>query len=377
MFVLFVLVALINLFAVSNQNLSRKSSSTLLFVGTYTGDTINDSKGIYAFTLNDQTSELKPLGLAIQTANPSYLLIHPTKKYVYAVDEQVNGQISAFEIDSTNIGKLKYLNKQSSRGGSPCYLSTNRNGTHLFVANYQDGTVVIFPIGTKTGYLESSTGFDQQIGSSINPDRQQSSHAHCILLDKNENNLLSANLGSDEFYRYRFLPTNGSLQRLTISKTSKAGDGPRHLVFNSKQKYLFAVNELHSTITVYRYLSYLQPLRTISTIPKNFSGINYPAEIIFHPKNEKFLYASNRGHDSIIVFHVNHQTGYLKLIQHIHTQGQTPRNFNISPNGKYLIVANQNSNNLVVFSIDSRTGKLTFTRSTAQISKPTCIKFLH
>jgi len=268
------------------------------------------------------------------------------------------------------------LNKQSSRGGSPCYLSTNRNGTYLFVANYQDGTVAQFPIDTRNGYLNTPVGFDQQIGSSINPDRQQSSHAHCILLDKKEENLLSANLGSDQFYKYRFQSKNNALQRLTISKTSKAGDGPRHLIFNSNQKYVFAANELHSTITVYRYLSYLQPIRTVSTIPSNFTGVNYPAEIIFHPKNKKFLYASNRGHDSIVVFHVNHQTGYLKLIQHIHTQGQTPRNFNISPNGKYLIVANQNSNNLVVFSIDSRTGKLTATGSTAQISKPTCIKFL-
>ncbi len=358
------------------SSLSSKASSTLLFVGTYTGDGPTDSKGIYAFSFNDTTSTLTPLGLAAATPHPSYILIHPTHKYLYAVNEQDDGKISAFQIDSTPQGHLTFINQQSSRGGSPCYLSTNQAGQYIFVANYNDGTVAILPIDKNDGSLKPSSGFDQQIGSSINPDRQQSSHTHCILLDKTEENLFSANLGSDEIYTYRFFPNNGSLSRSTITKTAKAGDGPRHFVFNSNQKLLYVINELESTITVYRYSSILHSVQTISTIPENFTSDNAGAEILLHPVTGNYLYASNRGHDSIAVFTVDHNTGYLSLIQHINVQGRTPRNFNITPNGKYLIVANQNSNNLVVFSIDQTTGKLIATGSITEINKPTCIKYL-
>jgi 6-phosphogluconolactonase len=187
---------------------------------------------------------------------------------------------------------------------------------------------------------------------------------------------LSANLGSDQIYTYRFFPNNGSLLRLTITKTAKLGDGPRHFIFNSNQKFLYVINELKSTITVYHYYPILHAIQTISTIPNNFLSINTGAEILLHPISEKYLYVSNRGHDSIAVFIVDHNTGHLSLIQHINVQGRTPRNFNISPDGKYLIVANQDSNNLVVFSIDHRTGKLIATGSTAHISKPICMKYL-
>lgn len=316
------------------------------------------------------------MGLAVETSNPSYLFVHPTKKYLYAVAEQANGQINAFEINSKQTGKLKLLNTQSSRGGSPCYLSSNHAGEYLLVANYQDGAVAILPIDQKNGQLKSFSGFDQQIGSSVNPSRQQSSHAHCMLLDKKEENLLSANLGSDEIYTYRFDSKKGSFARLSHHKIAKAGDGPRHLVFNSNQKYIFVTNELSSTIAVYQYSSDLKPVSRISTVPANWTGENYPAEIRFHPTREEYLYASNRGHDSIAVFLVNHQTGNLKLIQHINVQGRAPRHFNITPNGKHLIVANLDSNNLLVFSIDLGTGKLTATGSKAQVSKPTCVQYL-
>jgi 6-phosphogluconolactonase len=358
------------------SSLSPKASSTIIFVGTYTGDGPNDSKGIYAFSFNDTTSTLTPLGLAVATPNPSYILIHPTHKYLYAVNEQDDGKINAFKINSTQQGHLTLINQQSSRGGSPCYLSTNRAGRYIFVANYNNGTVAVLPIDENDGSLKRYSGFDQQIGSSIDSNRQQSSHAHCILLDKIEENVLSANLGSDQIYTYRFFPNNGSLLRLTVTKTAKLGDGPRHFVLNSNQTFLYVINELKSTITVYNYCPILYSIQTISTIPNNFTSINTGAEILLHPISEKYLYASNRGHDSIAVFTVDNHTGHLSLIQHINVQGRTPRHFNISPNGKYLIVANQDSNNLVVFSIDHTTGKLIPTDSTIQINKPTCIQYL-
>jgi len=358
------------------SSLSPKASSTIIFVGTYTGDGPNDSKGIYAFSFNDTTSTLTPLGLAVATPNPSYILIHPTHKYLYAVNEQDDGKINAFKINSTQQGHLTLINQQSSRGGSPCYLSTNRAGRYIFVANYNNGTVAVLPIDENDGSLKRYSGFDQQIGSSIDSNRQQSSHAHCILLDKIEENALSANLGSDQIYTYRFFPNNGSLIRTTVARAAKPGDGPRHLIFNSNQKFVYVANELQSTITVYNYFPILRAVQTVSTLPNDFTSSSTVAEILLHPITEKYLYVSNRGHDSIAVFSVDNNIGHLSLIQHINVQGQTPRNFNITPDGKYLIVANQNSNNLVVFSIDHTTGTLTATGSTAQVSKPTCIKYL-
>ncbi|CAF1003970.1 unnamed protein product [Adineta steineri] len=370
------LICLLNPLNTWCSSLSPKATSTILYVGTYTGDGASDSKGIYAFSLDDTTSTLTPLGLAVATTNPSYVLIHPTHKYLYAANEEDNGRISAFKIDSAQVGRLTFINQQSSAGSAPCYLSTTKIGGHIFVANYGNGTVAVLPTDGNDGSLKQYTGFDQQTGSSVDPDRQRSPHAHCILLDKIEQNALSADLGSDQIYTYRFFPNNGSLLRIQATKIARLGDGPRHLVFNSNQKFVYVANELKSTVTIYNYFPSLHSVQTISTLPDGFTAWNSVAEILLHPISENYLYVSNRGHNSIAVFKVDNNIGHLELIQHINVQGQTPRNFNITPNGKYLIVANQDSNNLVVFSIDSTTGKLTATGSTAQVSKPTCIKYL-
>ncbi|UJR22376.1 hypothetical protein I4U23_025438 [Adineta vaga] len=355
---------------------STKAPSTIVFVGTYSGDGSSDSKGIYAFTLDETKSTLIPLGLAAATTNASYVLVHPSHKYLYAVNEQDDGMVSSFEIDSTKPGRLTLINQQSSRGSGPCYLSTNRVGEYIFVANYNNGTVAVLPINSNDGSIKQSTGFDQQTGSSIDPIRQTSAHAHCILLDKREQFALSADLGSDQIYHYRFFPNNGSILRTSITKAARPGDGPRHIIFNSNQKYVYLMNELKSTITVFNYFPNMQSIQIVSTLPENFTAMNTGAELLLHPITEKYLYASNRGHDSIAVFSVDNNTGFLTLIQHISVQGHTPRNFNISPNGKFLIVANQDSNNVVLFTIDENTGKLTSTGSIVEVSKPTCVKYL-
>ncbi len=236
--------------------------------------------------------------------------------------------------------------------------------------------MAVLPIDTNTGNVKQFTGFDQQIGSSIDPVRQTSAHAHCILLDKKEEYALSADLGSDQIYHYRFFSNNGSLLRTSITKSARLGDGPRHIIFNSNQKFAYVINELKSTITVYNYFPTMQSIQIISTLPANFTAMNTAAEVVLHPITEKYLYASNRGHDSLAVFSVDSNTGFLTLIQHISVQGHTPRDFNISPNGKFLIVANQDSNNIVLFTIEEATGKLIATGSTGQVSKPTCVKYL-
>ena len=354
---------------------AKNAPSTIVYIGTYSGDGPSDSKGIYAFTLDETKAALVPLGLSVATTNASYVLVHPSHKYVYSVNEQDDGTVTAFEIDSTQSGRLKYLNHQSSRGSGPCYLSTTKAGDYIFVANYNNGTVAVLPIDTTNGNVKQNTGFDQQTGSSVDPIRQTSAHAHCILLDKKEEYALSADLGSDQIYHYKFFSNNGSILRTSITRAARIGDGPRHLIFNSNQKFVYLMNELKSEITVFNYFPRMEVVQIISSLPKNYTLSNTGAEVLLHPITEKFLYASNRGHDSIAVFSVDSDTGHLTLIQHISVQGQTPRNFNISPNGKFLIVANQNSHNIVLFAIDE-TGKLTPTGSVMQVSSPTCVKYL-
>lgn len=353
-----------------------KVSATIVFIGGYTGTGPTDSKGIYAFRLDENAATLTPLGLSATTVNSSYILLHPSHKYLYAVNEQDDGTVTAFQLDPNQPGRLTYINQQSSLGSGPCYLSTNQAGQYIFVANYNNATVAVLPINPSDGSLRPFSGFDQQTGSSIDPVRQTSAHAHCLLLDKQEQYALSADLGSDQIYQYRFFSNNGSLIRRSITPAGRPGDGPRHIIFNSNQKYVYIMNELKSEITVFTYFPSMTLIQIISTLPKNFTSPNTGAELIFHPKTEKFLYASNRGHDSIAVFTVDANTGYLSLIQHINVQGHTPRNFNISPDGKFLIVANQDSNNLVLFTVDETTGLLSATGTNVPVGTPTCVKYL-
>ncbi len=355
---------------------SPKVPSTIVFIGGYSGDGPTDSKGIYAFLLDETKPTLTPLGLSVAVDNSSYILVHPSHKYLYAVSEVDDGFVNAYQIDSNQPGRLNFINKQSSRGSDPCYLSTNRAGDYIFVANYNSGTVAVLPIDINNGSLKPFTGFDQQTGSSIDPARQTSPHAHSILLDRLEEFALSADLGSDQIYHYRFNAYNGSLLRTSITKAAKLGDGPRHIIFNYNQRYVYVMNELKSEITVFNYFPIMEPIQIISSLPENYTLPNTGAELLLHPITEKYLYASNRGHNSIAVFSVNIETGLLTLIQHINVQGQTPRNFNISPNGKFLIVANENSNNVVLFTIDKQTGRLSATGSSVQVKNATCVKYL-
>ncbi|CAF4680871.1 unnamed protein product [Rotaria sp. Silwood1] len=352
------------------------TSPILVYVGTYTGKSENDSKGIYAFAFDSKDSSLKPLGLVAVTQNPTYVLMHPSRRYILSVNEAEKGQVNAFKINSIQTAELIFINQQSSGGSYPIYLSSDALGHYIFVANYISGTVAVLPFDTNYGRIQDSTGIYQQNGSSIDPESQTSSHPHCILLDKKEEYAISADLGSDELYVYRFISTNGTLKKQYISKSRQPGDGPRHLIFNNNQKYVYVINELSSSITVFTYYPILRAIQTISTLPQNFTSINYAAELLVHPVSNKFLYASNRGHDSIVVFAIDNATGYLNIIQHVHVQGRTPRHFNILPDGAHLIVANQDSNNLVVFSINTTTGMLTVTDSSVQVSKPTSVAFL-
>jgi len=375
---------LFSLVTVTTANDSPKGRY-LLFVGTYTE---KESKGIYAYRFDLASSVLTPLGIAAEAINPSFLAIDPNHRFLYAVNEVQkykdanSGVVSAFSIDSQKgdrqTGKLKLLNAVASRGADPCYIAFDKTGKYALVANYTGGSVAVFPVQTD-GHIAESSAFVQHAGSSINRERQEGPHAHWIETTPDNRFAIAVDLGLDELLIYRFDAKNGSLtpNNPPYAKLDP-GAGPRHLAFHPNGKFVYVVNELQSSITAFAYDAShggLRKLKTVSTLPKTFSGSNDTAEIKVHPSG-KFLFASNRGHDTIAVFSIDSKTGTLTLADHFSTQGKTPRNFEIDPSGKFLFVANQDTNNIAVFQIDSNTGRLTVTKRTIQVPSPVCLKFM-
>jgi 6-phosphogluconolactonase len=352
----------------------------LLFVGTYTKD---ESKGIYAYRFDAASGQLTSLGLAAETVNPSFLTADPAGRFLYAVNEiasykgVASGAVTAFAIDR-NTGKLSVLNELPSRGADPCYIAFDKTGKYVLVANYTGGNIAVFPL-LKDGRLGESSAFVQHKGSGTNPQRQEGPHAHWIETTADNRFAIAADLGLDELLLYRFDPAKGSLtpNDPAFAKVD-AGAGPRHVAFHPNGRFAYAVNELQSTVTGFSYdakTGVLHPLQTISTLPKGFSGNNDTAEIHVHP-NGKFLFASNRGHDSIAVFSIEKNTGRLRLVDNVPTQGKTPRNFEIDPSDSRLLVANQDTGNIVVFRIDPETGRLTPSGQVTHVPSPVCLKFV-
>lgn len=352
----------------------------LLYIGTYTE---KDSKGIYAFRFDSATNELTPLGVAAETTNPSFLAIDPSRRFLYAVNEVGNykgassGAVTAFAIDH-HTGKLSLLNQVPSHGADPCYIAFDKTGKFALVANYTGGSIAVFPV-EPDGHIGESSAFVQHTGSSVNKERQEGPHAHWIETTADNHFAVVADLGLDKLLVYHFNEESGALTPNNPPNASfEPGTGPRHVVFHPNGKLVYTVNELQSTITSFSYdraTGTLKKLNSASTLPKGFSAKNDTAEIKVHP-NGKFLYASNRGNDSIAAFSIDAHTGNLTLIDFFPTQGKTPRNFEIDPTGKLLFVANQDSNDIVVFRIDAGTGRLTPTGQKLDVPAPVCLKFM-
>ncbi len=354
----------------------------LAYIGTYTEKT--KSKGIYAFRFDDTSGKLSSIGVAAETPNPSFLALHPNGKYLYAVNElakfngEESGAVSAFSIDRKS-GKLKLLNQVSSRGAGPCHISLDKTAKYVFVANYDSGTVAVFPVQSD-GQLGKYTGYEKHIGSSVNKERQEAPHAHWIATSPDNRFLLTADLGIDKILISPFHLADGAF---TPNKPSsgvrlKSGAGPRHAAFSPSGKFFYVASELNSTVTAYSYNAKdgtLHELQTVFTLPKDFSGENDVAEIAVHPSG-RFLYVSNRGRDSLAVFAIDAVKGKLTPVADIATQGKTPRNFAIDPSGKYLLAANQGSSDIVVFKIDPATGSLTLTGQVIDVPAPVDIAFL-
>lgn len=353
----------------------------IAYVGTYTSKT--NSKGIYAYRFDSEKGQLTSIGVAAETTDPSFLAVHPNGKYLYAVNEIGNfnggtsGAVSAFAIDSKT-GALKFLNQVPTRGAGPCYVSLDKNGEFVLVANYDSGSIASFPVQSD-GSLGTTSGFVQHSGSGPDKERQEGPHAHWIGTSPDNRFALAVDLGLDQVIVYGFDSSKGIFTPMLSGFAKvKPGAGPRHLAFHPDGKFAYVLSEVESSVTVFSYQAKtggLTSLQTISALPKDFSGHKEAAEIAVHPSG-KFLYTSNRGHDSIAVFAIDEKKGTLKSLGQVLTGGKTPRHFAIDPTGAYLLAENQESNNIVVFHIDPATGSLTPTGQTIEVPSPVCITFV-
>jgi 6-phosphogluconolactonase len=350
------------------------ATEAIFYVGTYTRP--EGSKGIYRVGMHLETGQLSEPVLAAEAKNPSFLAVSPGGEYLYSSNELGGtGGVGAFAI--ADDGSLTPLNEQPSGGGGACHVWVDGGGRHVFVANYGGGSVAALPI-REDGSLGEKTGFVQHTGSSVNPRRQKEPHAHAIYTDAADRFVYACDLGTDRVYIYRYDPEKGTLTPNTPPEAAVApGAGPRHFAFHPNGGFGYVINELNNTIDVFRHdpeSGALEPIQTVPTLPADFEGNNSTAEIFVHP-NGRFVYGSNRGHDSIAVFAVDAASGKLTPIDHTPTGGKTPRNFAIDPTGMWLIAANQNTDDLHVFKIDPNTGRLAPTGHTAKIAAPVCVVF--
>lgn len=358
----------------------QTARSRPLYVGTYTS---GKSEGIYLYSMDMSSGELKYSKSVKRVVDPSFLAIGRTRRFLYAVNElsefagKPGGAVSAFSIDQKT-GNLSLLNQQTSLGGAPCYVTVDATGKFVLVANYTGGNVSVLPV-LRDGSLGAATAMVQHEGSGPNKERQEAPHAHCVVLDHSNRFAFVADLGLDKIVIYRFDAKGGKLIPAAQPFAQlKSGSGPRHFVFHPNGRYAYVINELDSTLTGFSYdaaRGNLRSMQTISALPKDFSGKNYCADLHISPSG-KFIYGSNRGHNSIVVFAIKAKTCELTHLEHVSTQGKTPRNFTIDPTGRFLLVANQESDSVVTMRIDPVTGRLKPTGHSAEVPTPVCLKFL-
>jgi 6-phosphogluconolactonase len=356
------------------MSLNSVAGESLVYFGTYTGA---KSHGIYVSRFDPATGKLSTPELAAEIKNPTFLAVAPGRHFLYAVGEVGQGVVSAFAISSAT-GKLAPLNHQSSGGNGPCHISVDATGKCLLVANYGSGSVAALPIHAD-GSLGEVVTMIQHTGSGPNPQRQAGPHAHFILPSPDNRFTLDCDLGLDKIFINRL---DAEAAKLTANAppfaTVAPGSGPRHFIFAHDGRFVYVINEMGGTITVFSCAvtnAAMTEVQTVSTLPKDFSGSNTAAEIALHP-NGKFLYGSNRGHDSIAVFAVDQKTGRLAFVGHQSTLGRTPRHFAIDPTGRWLLAENQASDSVVVFALDPEPGKLTPTAQSIAVGSPVCAVFI-
>jgi 6-phosphogluconolactonase len=361
-------------------------NATLVYVGTYTE---TKGKGIYLFRLQAENLEvsqnitLVPLGIAAETPNPTFLELDLTRRRLFAVNElqefqgKPGGLVSAFSIDPAT-GALTLLNQRPSMGAGPCHIVSDKANRHVLVSNYGSGSVAVLPIGAD-GTLGAASDVVQHAGRSVHPDRQKGPHAHCVTLDPANRFAFVCDLGLDKIMAYRFDAAQGKLSPHAPPFTSvKPGAGPRHMVFRPDGRFAYVANELTSTISVFAYdanAGALREVQTVSTLPEYFDGANTAAEIDVHPSG-KWVYVSNRGHNSVVLFSVDPERGTLTYVEEQGTGGYTPRHFGIEPSARHLAIGNQDSDTVLVCRIDAGNGRLKPSGVFTSVPAPACVKFL-
>lgn len=357
------------------ENRPEIDTDYYLFVGTYTGE---GSEGIYLYEFDSENGSVTPVDTA-SSSNPSYLSLSPDHSFLYAVNEEADSAdatVSAFSFDKEN-GEISFLNNQSSRGGAPCYVSTDQTGNVVFVGNYLGGSLAAFPIRDDGSLAESTTTIMHE-GSSVNERRQNSPHVHCTIISPDNKALFVTDLGTDTVTGYSFDSDSLTLQsEPSIVFETEPGAGPRHLTFHPNGEYTYLVNELNGTVVAFSYDGEsLEDLQTISTLPENYEGSISGADIRVSADG-RFLYASNREDlNNIVIYSIDRNSGMLEKVGEQSSGGAHPRNFMIDPTGAYLLVANRHTDNIVVFERDQDTGLISPTDIEINVSQPVSLQMI-
>jgi 6-phosphogluconolactonase len=360
----------------AGNNTNDEMTSIRFYIGSYSSA---EEPGIYLYDYDIKAKEFTMIQELDGHNNPSFLAVDPNEEFLYAVNEindyhgDNSGSVSAFSIDKKT-GMLSFINRQSSIGAHPCHISVLPDGSHVAVANYSGGSLALLPL-LENGALEKASGFIQHEGNGPDQRRQRSAHAHSVYPVPGGSWLIAADLGTDNVMAYK-VENDGRLNTPSAVAKMEPGAGPRHIAIHPSGQWIYVINELNSTITWLMFdegSGAMTVLGSLSTLPEDFEGDNFCADIHVHPGG-KFLYGSNRGHNSIAVYEIN-RDGKPELIYNEPVRGEWPRNFKIDPSGNLLFVANQNSGNITVFDIDTETGRLTFTGNELEISQPVCILF--
>ena len=361
---------------------TAQAESVRVYIGTYTRGSA--SEGIYLSLLDTESGALSAPKLVAKADNPSFLTLTPDGSRLYAAEEtqefdgKKGGSIHAFSVDELS-GNLTSLGQAPTLGGAPCHMITDSTGQRVLFANYSGGSAGVYATGAD-GELTNLVGWKQHEGSSVNLRRQEAPHAHSINLDPTGQFAYVADLGIDEVKIYKLNAQTGSLDSAEVPSVKlEGGSGPRHFDIHPSGGFAYVINEMTSTIAAFKRNASNGSLgetaiQYISTLPAGFDGNNSTAHVEIHPSG-KYLYGSNRGHDSIAVYAIDQESGLLSLVEIAPCGGKTPRNFGIDPTGKFLLAAGQSSDNISVFKIDSDSGKLTDTGHSIEVPRPVCVQF--
>jgi len=340
-----------------------------VYIGTF-------ADGIYTFPLDTATGEPGAVALAVATRSPGFLALHPSRALLYAAGQNDEGSaVLAFARDP-DTGMLTLIDSASSEGRGACHVDVSPQGTHVAVANYSAGAMALLPIRADGG-VESASATDAYVGSGPNEARQKAPHAHAADFGPEGTTLYVTDLGTDRIHSYAYDSDAGAIAPMDPPAARLApGAGPRHFTIHPDPRWAYVVNELDNTVTAFsrNEAGNLETIQTIDTLPAKFDEANTTAEIVVHPTG-KFLYASNRGHDSIATFAIDAESGMLEATGHTPTGGKRPRNFNVDPSGRFLVAANQNTDNVVIFRIDETTGLPKATGKSVEVPSPVCVVF--